>query len=87
MKLIQEFAIKIIAFTFCLAFALEAAVLIFILLTSKNILNRVYDETMIITENKTIEFINSLKAASSNSFLKYVSGLKLMKEILIYIIQ
>ena len=37
---------------------------------------------MIITENKTIEFINSLKAASSNSFLKYVSGLKLMKEIL-----
>ena len=47
MKLIQGFAIKIIAFTFCLSFALEAAVLIFILLTSKNILNRVYDETMI----------------------------------------
>ena len=68
MKLIQELAIKIVAFTFCLAFALEAAVLIFILLASKNILNRVYNEAMIFTENKTIEFTNSLKAASSNIF-------------------
>ena len=79
MKLIQEFAIKIIAFTFCLAFALEEAILIFILLTSKNILNRVFDETVTNTENKTIELTNSLKVVSSNSFLKYVSDLKLME--------
>ena len=66
MNLIQEFSIKIIIFTFCLAFALEATVLIFILLTSKNILNKVYNQTIENTENKAMEFTNALKTITAN---------------------
>ena len=78
MNLIQEFSIKIIIFTFCLAFALEATVLIFILLTSKNILNKVYNQTIENTENKAMEFTNSLKTITANIFMKYVTDLKLI---------
>ena len=78
MNLIQEFSVKIIIFTFCLAFALEGSVLLFILLTSKDILNKVYDQTITNTENKTLEFTNSIKTLSKNLFMKTVNDLKLI---------
>ena len=78
MNLIHEFSVKIIIFTFCLAFALEGSVLLFILLTSKDILNKVYDQTITNTENKTLEFTNSIKTLSRNLFMKTVNDLKLI---------
>ena len=78
MNLIQEYSIKVIIFTFCLAFALEAAIVIFLFLTSKSTLNQTYDETIQRSENKAIEFTKSVKSFISFSLMKYITDLKLI---------
>ena len=78
MNLIQEYSIKVIIFTFCLAFALESAVLIFMLLTSKNTLNKIYDSTIEKSENKTTELTISLKTVTINFINKLIIDLKLI---------
>ena len=78
MNLIQEYSIKVIIFTFCLAFALEAAIVIFLFLTSKSTLNQTYDETIQRSENKAIEFTKSVKYFISFSLMKYITDLKLI---------
>ena len=78
MNLIQEYSIKVIIFTFCLAFALEATIVIFLFLTSRNTLNQTYDETILRAENKAKEFTKSVKAFVSFSLMKYITDLKLI---------
>ena len=78
MNLIQEYSIKVIIFTFCLAFALEAVIVIFLILTSKSTLNQAYDETILKAENKAREFTKSVKSFISFSLMKYITDLKLI---------
>ena len=78
MNLIQEYSIKVIIFTFCLAFALEAVIVIFLILTSKSTLNQTYDETILKAENKAREFTKSVKSFISFSLMKYITDLKLI---------
>ena len=78
MNLIQEYSIKVTIFTFCLAFALEGVVLVFMLLSSKSMLNEVYDTTIKNSENKAVELTSSLKIATINFINKLVTDLKLI---------
>ena len=85
MKLIQEYSVKVIIFTFCLAILLEAIVLIFILLTSRNLLNKTYDENIQRTINKTEEFTISINTIINNLLMDSIRDLKLIsRNIYIY---
>ena len=78
MNLIQEYSIKVIIFTFCLAFALEATIVIFLFLSSKNTLDKTYHETILRAEKKAKEFTKSVKSFISFSLMKYITDLKLI---------
>ena len=78
MNLIQEYSVKTIIFTFCLAFALEATIIIFLYLTSKNTLNDIYDESILSSENKAIEFTKSVKSFISYTLMKFITDLKII---------
>ena len=78
MNLIQEYSIKVIIFTFCLAFALESGVLIFMLLTSKNTLKKIYDITIENSEKKATDLTISIKTVTINFINKLVTDLKLI---------
>ena len=78
MKLIQEYSVKVIIFTFCLAFGLEACVLIFTLLTSKTILKKVYSDTISSSETKTKEITKYIKILASNLLMTTFTDLKLI---------
>jgi len=78
MNLIQEYSIKVIIFTFCLAFALESVVLIFLLLTSKNTFNKIYTTTIENSENKATELTIAIKTVTTNFINKLVIDLKLI---------
>ena len=78
MKLIQEYSVKVIIFTFCLAFGLEACILIFTLLTSKSILKKIYSETISSSETKTKEITTYIKILTSNLLMTTFTDLKLI---------
>ena len=85
MKLIKDYSTKVLIFIFFLVCSLEICVFIFIYHNSKNIYNKLFDDTLNNSAKKSKESLKSLLHFTKNLFMNYMAKLKLIsKHIVLY---
>ena len=78
MKLIQEYLIKIIILVISLSILMEIILFILFYLNSIQIFNTTYKQTMLNTEEKSIEITQKIAIHIKNVIVKYLADLKLI---------
>ena len=85
MKLIKEYSTKVLIFIFFLVCSSEICVFFFIHHNSKNIYNKLFDDTLNNSAKKSKETLKSLLHFTKNLFMNYMTKLKLIsKHIVLY---
>ena len=80
MKLIQNYSIKLIIFILFLVSILEICVFFFIYRNSKNIYNKLFDDTLDKSAKKAKESFESINHFVRNLFMNYMTKFKLISK-------